>query len=335
MRVAAPSRALLLASCGAMLAGCEGVQSVLNPYGPDAARIANLSWILFAGGTLILLFTLAAAALAVFGAEAPRRVIGSRRFVLAAGFAFPMVVLSALLVHTMMLARGINGPVFGGAPPLQIEVTGRQFWWEVRYPGTLPDGGVVTANEIRLPVGREVELRVASGDVVHNFWVPALHGKIDMYPGRVNLWRLRADRPGTFRGQCAEFCGTSHAYMAFYVVAEEPVEFERWLDRQRLPVEPPRDEFLALGMRVFGAGGCGGCHAVRGTEWNARIGPDLTHVGSRLSLAAGTLDNHRGTLAGWIAGSQHLKPGNGMPSFNTALDGPELRAVSTWLESLK
>jgi cytochrome c oxidase subunit 2 len=323
-----------LVACLFALAGCEGAQSVLNPYGPDAARLADLSWMLFVGGGIILLFTMAAAVLAVWGTPAQRSTLGSRRFVLAAGVAFPVTVLTALLVQTMVLARGLNGPVFGG-DPLRIEVTGRQFWWEIRYPGTLPDGGVVTANEIRLPVGREVELRVRSGDVVHNFWVPALHGKIDMYPGRVNVWRLRADRPGTFRGQCAEFCGTSHAYMAFYVVAEEPEAFERWLDRQRLPAEPPRDEFLALGMRAFGAAGCGGCHAVRGTEWSGQIGPDLTHVGSRLSLAAGTLDNHRGTLAGWIAASQDIKPGNGMPSFNTALDGQELRAVSAWLESLE
>jgi len=316
------------------LGGCEGSQSVLNPYGPDSARVATLSWMLFGGGGAIMLFTMAAAAFAVWGTPAQRGTLGSRRFVLWAGVAFPVVVLTALLVHTMVLARGLNSPFFGGAP-LLIEVTGRQFWWEVRYPGALPDGGVVTANEIHLPVGREVELRVDSGDVVHSFWVPALHGKIDMYPGRVNRWRLRADRPGTFRGQCAEFCGISHTYMAFHVVAEEPEAFERWLDRQRRPVAPPRDEFLAFGMQVFGAAGCGDCHAVRGTEWTSRIGPDLTHVGSRLSLAAGTLDNHRGTLAGWIAGSQDLKPGNGMPSFSAALDGPELRAVSAWLESLQ
>jgi cytochrome c oxidase subunit 2 len=205
----------------------------------------------------------------------------------------------------------------------------------VRYPATTPDGDVVTANEIHLPVGREVVLAVTSPDVIHSLWIPNLHGKIDMIPGQVNTLRVLAERPGVMRGQCAEYCGAQHALMALYVVAEPPEHFEAWLSRQRQPVAPPEEPFLARGMQVFGTAGCGACHAVRGTEWNGRLGPDLSRVGSRLSLAAGVLGNHRGTLAGWIAAAQDIKPENRMPSFASALDGPELRALAAWLESLK
>ena len=323
---------ILLAGAAA-LAGCSGseAQSVLEPLGPDAALLADLSWLLFAGGGLIFLLTMAFAAVAVWGGEAQRRGLGSRRLILAGGVAFPVAVLTALLVETLGVARALGARAPGGGEPLRIDVVGRQFWWDVRYPGQ----GVATANEIHIPAGREVELRVSAGDVYHSLWIPSLQGKIDMVPGRVNTLRLRAGQPGVVRGQCTEFCGTQHALMAFWVVAEPSEGFERWLERQRAPVEEPADEFLALGKRVFGAAGCGACHAVRGTEWDGRIGPDLTRVGGRLSLAAGALDNHRGTLGGWIAGVQTLKPGANMPSYNTVLDGKELRAVSAWLESLK
>lgn len=310
-------------------------QSVLAPAGPDGDLLAQLSWLLFAGGAIIFLAVLAFILAAALGGEAARRTLRSRRFILAGGVAFPVVVLSVLLLHTLGLARALSLPLPGGTPPLTIQVTGHQFWWEIRYPGTLPDGGVVTANEIHIPTGRDILLEVTASDVIHSLWIPALHGKIDLIPGHVNRRLLRADRPGVMRGQCTEYCGAQHALMAFYVVAHRPEEFEAWLGRQRLPAEAPRDEFLAMGREAFGAAGCGGCHTVRGTPWQGRLGPDLTHVGSRLSLAAGVLDNHRGTLAGWIAGAQDLKPGNRMPSFAAALDGAELRAVAAWLESLK
>jgi cytochrome c oxidase subunit 2 len=309
-----------------------GAQNVLVPYGADGARIAELSWLLFGGGALVFLAVAAFLALAAFGAPALRAGIGSRRFILAGGVAFPVVVLGALLLHALFLARALGMP--GAEPPLRIVMIGHQFWWEVRYPGTLPDGGVVTANEVRIPVGRDVLLEVGSADVIHSVWIPALHGKVDMIPGRMNTRRIRAERAGVLRGQCTEFCGAQHAMMAFLVVAEEPAAYEAWLDRQRLPADEPADGELARGRAVFGAAGCGGCHTVRGTPWAGRLGPDLTHVGSRLSLGAGMLANHRGTLAGWIAGSQDIKPGNAMPSFAPVLDGAELRAVAAWLESL-
>jgi len=313
-----------------LLAGCEGRQAVLAPIGADAARLADLSWLLFLAGAAIFVLVMALVAVALAGGKAVRNALGSRRAILAGGVAFPVVVLAALLLHTLGLAAALNARAEEGGP-LRIAVTGRQYWWEVRYP----DLGIVTANEIHIPVGRPVELLLDSGDVIHSLWIPALHGKRDMIPGRVNRLAVRADRPGVVRGQCAEFCGTQHALMALFVVAAEAAEFTRWVERQKTPVQPPQDEGLARGWRAFGMAGCGACHAVRGTPWQGRIGPDLTLVGARLSLGAGTLDNNHATLAGWIGAPQALKEGNRMPGFAAVLTGPELRAVAAWLGSLK
>jgi cytochrome c oxidase subunit 2 len=310
-------------------------QSVLSAAGPHGAQIAQLTWLLFGGGAVIFAAVLLFLVAALLAGPRMRATLGSTRFVLAAGVGFPVVVLSLLLVHVLLVGRAVSLPLPGGPAPLRIGMVGHQFWWEVRYPETESGAGFVTANEIRIPTGRDVVLEVASADVIHSVWIPALHGKIDMIPGRVNRRVIRADRPGVLRGQCTEYCGVQHALMAFLVVAETPRDHDAWLRRQREPSAEPQDEFLAMGRRVFGEVGCGACHTVRGTEWASALGPDLTHVGSRLSLAAGVLDNHRGTLAGWIAGAQDLKPGNAMPSFAAALEGAELRALAAWLESLK
>jgi cytochrome c oxidase subunit 2 len=313
-----------------LLAGCEGRQAVLAPMGSEGERLTELSWLLFLAGTAIFLLVMALLGVALAGGERVRHRLGSRQAILVGGVAFPVVVLAALLVHTLGIAAAL-GPREAGEAPLRIEVTGRQYWWEVRYPAQ----DIVTANEIHIPVGRPVELLLDSGDVIHSLWIPALHGKRDMIPGRVNRLVVTADRPGVMRGQCAEFCGTQHALMAFFVVAEEEDAFARWVERHRAPVAPPEDAFLALGWRAFGTAGCGACHAVRGTEWTGRVGPDLTLVGARLSLAAGTLDNSHATMAGWIGAPQALKEGNRMPGFGAVLDGRELRAVAAWLGSLE
>ena len=313
------------------LAGCSGVQTVLDPYGGQAARIAGLAWLLMGGGAAIFLLVMALLAWALLAPAPLRRGMGSRRFVLLGGIAFPTVTLAALLAHTMGVSRALVLP--REAAPLRIEVVARQYWWEVRYPDM--GEGAVTANEIRLPVGREVELLLSSADVIHSLWLPNLHGKMDMIPGRVNRQRLTAERTGALRGQCAEFCGMQHGLMAFWAVVQEPEAFEAWLARQREPVPPPADPVAARGMRVFGEAGCGACHAVRGTAWQGRLGPDLSRVGSRLSLAAGALENHRGTLAGWIAGAQDIKPGNSMPAYGRSLGGEDLLALAAWLEGLR
>lgn len=306
------------------------MQAPLDPWGPPAARIAEVTVVLFAGGGLILLLVTALVAVAVWAPASWRARIGRTAFVVGGGIVFPAVVLTALLGYSLGTSRALA--LFGrdAADPLRIEVIGRQYWWEMRY-----EGGAVTANELRLPLGREVELTLTSADVIHSLWIPNLHGKLDMIPGRANVLRLRADRTGVLRGQCTEFCGRQHALMAFAVVIEEPAAFDAWLARQAAPVPPPADARQEAGMRVFGAAGCGACHAVRGTEWQGRLAPDLSRIGSRLTLAAGALPNTLGNLAGWIAAPQDIKPGNAMPAYARALSGEEINALAAWLDALR
>ncbi|HYF07190.1 MAG TPA: c-type cytochrome [Acetobacteraceae bacterium] len=324
-------RRLAILALALSAASCSGPQSPLDPRGIQAERLADLSWVLFVGGTLIFGLVFVLTTLALYAPPHWRKAMGSARFIIGGGIVFPVVTLTALLAYTLGVNRALA--LLNGEQTLRIEIVGRQFWWEMRY---LDSGeGAVTANELRIPAGREVELHLTSGDVIHSVWIPNLHGKMDMIPGRVNRQRLRADRVGELRGQCTEYCGLQHTLMAFSVIVEEPAAFDAWLARQREPVPPPRTEQEAHGMRVFGAAGCGACHAVRGTEWNARIAPDLSRVGSRLTLAAGALPNNLGNLAGWIAAPQDIKPGNHMPAYARALDGTELRAVAAWLDSLR
>ena len=290
------------------------MQSILNAHGPDAAIIAEMSWVLIIGALAIFVAVMAIAAYAVFGAR--RSLLSSPTLIVGGGIVFPVVTLSALLVYSLVRASALH-PEAPGA--LRIEVVGEQWWWRVRYPD------FETANEIRIPVGRPVLLELKSADVIHSFWVPALAGKLDMIPGKTNRLRVRADRAGEFRGQCAEYCGGPHAQMALYVVAVPQDDFARWADAQRRPAETANPLFTSH---------CGACHTVRGTAAAGARGPDLTHVGGRLSIGAGILPNNAGSLAGWIASSQHLKPGNLMPSFED-FSGAQLRELAAYLEGLK
>jgi len=288
------------------------MQSILSAHGPAATAIAELAWVLFAGGAAILLAVLA---LTAYSVSARPAWLAREGFIVAAGIAFPVLVLSVLLAYLYVI--GSPNAAHSGAS-LKIEVIAEQWWWRIRYPG------FETANEIRIPAGRPVELVLRSADVIHSFWVPSLAGKVDMIPGRDNRLRLVAQKPGEFRGQCAEFCGGPHAKMALHVIAEEPERFETWMKNQLQQMQSSHALFLAR---------CAVCHTVRGTAAGGTRGPDLTHVGSRRFIAAGTLPNTQGNLAGWIAGSQHIKPGNLMPEMN--LSGPELQALSAYLASLE
>ena len=290
------------------------MQSALNPAGPTAALIAELAWVLFAGGALIFAGVMALAAYAVFSDKRSR--LSPRALIVGGGIAFPVLVLSALLVYSLVRMSTLQA---GGEPALRIEVIGEQWWWRVRYPQ------FETANEIRIPVGKLVELELKSADVLHSFWVPALAGKLDMVPGRTNRMRVQADQPGEYRGQCAEYCGGPHALMAFFVVALPSEDFDNWAAKQREPASQENESFNKT---------CAGCHTVRGTAAAGVLGPDLTHVGGRRTIGAALLPMNRGALAGWIASSQHLKPGNLMPSF-AMLPGDELSALAEYLEGLK
>jgi cytochrome c oxidase subunit 2 len=300
---------------------------------------------------LIFLFVMALLLYAVF---TPARPIRARRWLAGGGLIFPGAVLSALLLYSLAVGNALgnmqgDGPLrflldcvssvsralgvtAAGDDTIRIEVNARQWWWEIRYSGSGKQFEL--ANELHLPAGRAVELELTTEDVIHSFWVPSLAGKVDMIPGHRNRLVLKADEPGVHRGLCAEYCGGQHALMAVFVIIEPEAEFERWRSQQVHDAEAPAGEFLARGRAAFMRGGCGECHTVRGTEARGDLGPDLTHVGSRRSLGAGILGNHVGTMAGWIAGTQALKPGSLMPDTR-AYDGQELRALAAWLKSLE
>ena len=315
------------------LAGCQGVQSALDPAADDAARLATLSIVLFAGGAAILFGVTGLLLYAVFAPPERRRWLADRRTIYVGGLIFPVVTLTAILIYGLVVLRLTNAP--RGEGSLRIEVVGEQYWWRVGY---MAEGagatGFTTANEIQVPVGRPVELLVTSGDVIHAIWIPNFAGKVDMIPGRVNRLSFKVEREGVYRGQCTEFCGDQHARMAFDVVALDPEAFEAWRRRQVEPARQPATAFLEKGRTLFTRNGCGNCHAVRGTEAAGQLGPDLTHVGSRRSIGAAQFPNNIGTLAGWIADTQHLKGGARMPSYGS-LTGEDLRAVAGYLESLK
>lgn len=307
----------------------EGIQSTLDTAGGAAQSIERLGLVLLIGASVIFLFVIG---LLLYGVlSAPKRV-AQRRWVIGGGLVLPAVVLSALLSYTLIISDELTSRTQRNSP--EIRVIGKRWWWEVRYRQANGMDEIVLANELHLPVGRPVAIDLESADVIHSFWVPSLAGKVDMIPGQVNRLTLEATRPGIFRGQCAEYCGAQHALMAFYVIAEPEPAFQRWLAHEATLAIEPADPFFQRGLDAFLREGCGDCHTIRGTRAKGPHGPDLTHVGSRRSLAAGTLDNHVGTLAGWIADSQRIKPGNLMPSMNVFV-GQELRAVAAYLESLK
>ncbi len=309
--------------------------AVLQPAGPVAQTIAEMAWVLIFGSAVVFCVVMAALLWALRrGADAPGH---SRRadtgwWVLGGGIVFPVLVLSALLVYAVWRTNGLTPPREAQEPV--ISVTAHLWWWEVRYRDPSRGLDVVLANEIHLPIGRPVTLGLTSHDVIHSFWVPALAGKVDMLPGRMHHLRVQADRPGVYRGQCAEFCGEQHARMALHVVAQAPDEFERWLLAQSRPAEAPRDALAQRGAQVFSEQRCSVCHSVRGLGPAASIGPDLTHIGSRLHLAAGTLPMSRASLRDWLAHPQRFKPGVRMPSYDR-LDDASLAALAAFLEQLQ
>jgi cytochrome c oxidase subunit 2 len=315
---------------------CHGPQSALAPAGPAASQLAGLSWMLFGVLGVVYVAVVALLGLAIVRSRRtrPPSVRSSERRALAAvlvgGVILPAVVGVALTVVTF---RDLSVVLPGArAAQLEVEVIGHQWWWEIRYPGPDPAESVTTANEMHIPTGRRVRIRLASRDVIHSFWVPALQGKMDMIPGRPTETWLEAERPGVYRGQCAEYCGIQHARMALWIVANSPDDFAAWLDRERRHATEPLSEDARQGQAVFRDQGCAGCHPVRGHAVGVG-GPDLTHVASRRTLAAGTLDNVPGNLAGWIADPQALKPGNLMP--RVPLGARELHALVAYLGSLR
>lgn len=304
-----------------VLAGCNPSQSALHPAGEDAEKLANLFWFMTIGGALVWCVLMGAAIYAVVGRKRPRSERFADRFVFFGGVVFPTVGLAALLVFGLALL-----PDWAEADEadLRIAVVAEQFWWRLSYE--TPDGQRVnSANEIHLPVGATAEFALTSTDVIHSFWIPSLGGKMDAIPGRTNALRLTPTKPGTYRGVCAEFCGLSHALMAFPVVVHSAEDYAAWLDSQALPAASANAE-------AFISAGCGACHVVRGVSEAGAVGPDLTHFASRSSIGAGTLDLTRENLEDWLIAPTHIKPGARMPSFGTLPDADRTAIVDFLLE---
>jgi cytochrome c oxidase subunit 2 len=317
-----------LAAVAIAAGGCSGSQSALVAAGRDAEHIDGLFRVMTVGALLIWLAVVAIAVYTIRVGESHSQ-RAANLLILGGGVAAPTVVLGALIAYGMPLVPTVLAIPDGG---LSIRVTAKQWWWRFEY--LTPAGPIEIANELRLPVGERVALDLASPDVIHSFWVPSLAGKMDMIPGRMTRLALEPTRTGTFRGTCAEYCGASHALMAFSVVVMETEEFRAWLALEARPAETPADPEAARGQTAFIANGCTACHAIRGTAATARIGPDLTHVGSRRHIAAETLPNDRAALARWIADTDNIKPGVHMPAFR-ALQPDELSALAAYLSGLK
>jgi len=304
--------------------GCNSNQAITNPATQPAREINTLWWAMLAGAMVVFAVVVALLVIAFVRRGRPGEPShddrGPYKVIIGGGLAAPMVVLAILfgfVIHVMPATSAPPGPT-----KLTVDVIGHQWFWEVRYPGT----PAVTANEIHIPSGTAVDVRVTTVDVIHSFWVPRLNRTIDAIPGRVNAIELNADTPARYRGQCDEFCGLQHAHMAFYVDADPPSVFRRWLAREAKPAtaKPPH---------AFVAAGCDSCHAIRGTDASAHVGPDLTHVASRTTLAALAIPNDRQHMRDWIVDAQRIKPGAQMPSFE--LPPGQVDSIVSYLERLK
>jgi cytochrome c oxidase subunit II len=338
------ARTALLAVWAGLAAACApaappiDTPNMLDPRGEAARIIAEEWWIQFAMGMAVYVVVVGILLYIYFARRAQTRAVADlavdmepaergRWWIWIGGVIIPIVILAISLGVSLRSQRSLAAP---SQPPVAvIEIIGHQWWWEVRYP----DEGVVTANEIRIPVGQPVQIVLSSADVIHSFWVPQLGGKIDLVPGRVNQTWIQADAAGVFRGICAEFCGLQHARMQLVVVVESEDRYAAWLERERQPAPAPQDELVRIGQQVFMGSSCVYCHTVRGTNATSTVGPDLTHIASRLTLAAGIIENNPGNMAAWILDPQNIKPGNLMPPTN--LSAEELQAMLAYLETLR
>ena len=310
-----------------------GNQSVLAPAGEYAAHIGRLWNVFLVVTAVVYILVLIALGLALFrrgrmpAEETPRSAV----MAVSVAVGITLVTLLGLLVASIFTSRSLAS--VRGGPMMQIKIKGHQWWWAVEYEEQRPSDRITTANEIAIPVGVPVNLLLESPDVIHSLWIPNLHGKRDLIPGKKTSFVIKADRPGVFRGQCAEFCGEQHAKMALWVNALPRDQYAKWAEAQRKSSKIPSNPVLRKGQDVFMASPCPLCHTIAGTPASGKTAPDLTHFASRRSIAAGTLPNRRGFLAGWILDPQHFKPGSFMPP--TALEKGDVDPLIEYLESLQ
>jgi len=324
--------------------GCSGAHSALDPAGPQAGRIAHIYWIYFAvcvAAYVLTMFFMVGAALMRRGREPvsethvePKRPDVDHRLgiVVSACVGATTIILFILLFYDFLIGRSIH-QFSNSDNPVTITLTGHQWWWEVRYEDADPSSVFETANEIVIPTGRPVRIWLQSGDVIHSFWIPNLHGKKDLIPQHsTSIW-LQADKPGRYYGQCAEFCGYEHAMMRLLVKAMPYDQFDNWLKAARSPAPLPMTDMQKRGQQVFMSSSCVMCHSIGGTKAGGRVGPDLTHVASREMIGAGEIPNMPGHLAGWVIDTQRVKPGVRMPQNN--LPASDVPALLEYLETLK
>ncbi len=327
-------RIAAIAGLPMVLGGCSAHPlGYLQGSGPAARSIASLGWGLIAISVAVCLIVLCLLAFAiwkkrdsdtgVFGGGSDRTAI---RWI-GAGTGISTVFLLAAAIWTLWTVQSVTNA--STPPAVVIDVTGHQWWWSARYRSDVPSREFMTANDLVIPVGVPVQINLRSSDVIHSFWVPKLAGKMDTIPGTTNVTRIEADKPGMYRGQCTEFCGLQHAHMAFFVIAVSQDDFKKWWDGQ---LQGPHFDASNEGEHVF-LDKCSACHAIRGFPAGGILGPNLSHFGSRTSIAAGTLDNTPENLSRWINNTQTIKPGSKMPPLDLPAD--QVAAVTTFLEGLK
>ena len=316
------------------------MHSAFDPASPQARAVAHLWWWMFAIGGLVWLGVVVTMFASLRTSRGERGADGLSHSPPALRPRIEGTVKGALFITVLILLGFLAfdfsvGRALAARPSdaLTIELTGHQWWWEAQYADPDPSKRIVTANEMHVPIGRAVQFRLRSSDVIHSFWAPSLNGKRDLIPGYLSTLWFVADTPGVYRGQCAEFCGLQHAKMAFNIVAESKEKFDQWLGAASASPPPPSDSTAAYGERVFMSAGCAVCHSIGGTEAKATIGPNLTHFKSRLTIAAGTLANTSENVGRWVMNPQLVKPGTQMPP--SPLSTVQLNALLAYLETLK
>jgi cytochrome c oxidase subunit II len=304
--------------------------AVFNPNSSQAGAIANLFYIILAvcAGILVIVSAIIIYSLLRFRSKGdniePNQITGNKT-VEVAWTVVPIMLIGLMFYLTARAMTGLEAP--DRAPDLVV--IGHQWWWEILYPHS----GLVTANEIHIPVGRKLLVRLESADVIHDFWAPRLARKMDMVPGHTNHIWLEADKAGTYLGACAEYCGAQHAWMRFMVVAEPQVEFDQWQQQQIQPMPTPATVEAKRGARIFKEKTCANCHSLGSSSTAPQVGPDLAHLASRQMLAAGRLQNPPANLARWLKDPQSVKPGALMP--NLQLNDEEVRDLVSFLEGNK
>lgn len=318
-----------------------GSHSALDPHSPQGASIERLFWIIFCITLVAYVLVIAGFARGAARSYTPEIDVnhvfkdeeGDRRssFVVGSALAATVIAIFTVLFLSVKVGRGVQ--TVPAQNPVTIQVTGHQWWWEFTYPNDQAYLQITTANEIHVPLHTRIVILTRSSDVIHSFWAPSITGKRDLIPGYSSSFAFQVDRPGIYRGLCAEFCGLQHAHMGFAVVAEPFEQFAAWQEAQLADGKEPDNPETKRGRTVFLTHACAMCHTIRGTSAAATMGPDLTHFGSRMNLAAETLPNNPGSLAGWIIDPQNIKPGNHMAP--NALSGQDLQALISYLESLE